>query len=187
MGLVKFDFVTGSRRNSALATLDGIDVMGSRLGHENQTFQDRSGKIAGVEAINFITIATPHLGSRGHRQVPMFCGVRGLEKVGYHSSVVVRRTGRHLYLKDKANGQRQTSLLVQMANDSEHLKFISALQSFKRRVVYANVHSDPLEIDLVGWSTSSIRHQIQLPMIKNLVRSGRYPHILKEDAENITK
>ncbi|CAI9303153.1 unnamed protein product [Lactuca saligna] len=206
-----------SRRNSALATLDGIDVMGSRLadevisviarnpnvekisfiGHslgglisryaiaklytQNQTYQDRSGKIAGIEAINFITVATPHLGSRGHRQVPMFCGVRGLEKVGYHSSVVVRRTGRHLYLKDKANGQ--TPLLVQMANDSEDLKFISALQSFKRRVVYANVHSD----HLVGWSTSSIRNQIQLPKMKNLVRSGRYPHVLKEDAENITK
>nr|KAJ0213935.1 hypothetical protein LSAT_V11C400198300 [Lactuca sativa] len=140
MGLVKFDFITGSRRNSTLATLDGIDVMGSRLAHEvisviernpkvekisfighslgglisryaiaklytqNQTYQDRSGKIAGVEAINFITIATPHLDSRGHRQVPMFCGVRGLEKVGYHSSVVVRRTGRHLYLKDNDNG-----------------------------------------------------------------------------------
>ncbi|CAI9278408.1 unnamed protein product [Lactuca saligna] len=106
----------GSRHNSALATLDGIDVMGSKLadevismiernpkvekisfiGHslgglisryaiaklytQNQTYQDRSGKIAGVEAINFITVATPHLGSRGHKQVPMFCGVRGLEK-----------------------------------------------------------------------------------------------------------
>ncbi|CAH1444020.1 unnamed protein product [Lactuca virosa] len=203
-----------SRRNSALATLDGIDVMGSRLADEVISViarnpnvekisfighslgglisryaiaklytqnQDRCGKIAEIEAINFITVATPHLGSRGHRQVPMFCGVRGLEKVGYHSSVVVRRTGRHLYLKDKANGQ--TPLLVQMVNDSEDLKFISALQSFKRRVVYANVHSD----HLVGWSTSSIRHQIQLPKIKNLVRSGRYPHILKEDAENITK
>ncbi|KAL7596422.1 hypothetical protein Lser_V15G28921 [Lactuca serriola] len=137
-----------TRRNSALAAPDGIDVMGSRLadevisviernpkvekisfiGHslgglisryaiaklyvQNQTYQDRSGKIVGVEAINFITVATPHLGSRGHRQVRMFCGVRGLEKVGYHSSVVVRRTGRHLYLKDKANRQRQTPLLV---------------------------------------------------------------------------
>nr|KAJ0213110.1 hypothetical protein LSAT_V11C400220860 [Lactuca sativa] len=204
--LLNFGCIIGSRRNSALATLDGIDVMGSRLADEisfighslgglisryaiaklythNQTYQDRSRKIVGVEAINFITVATPNLGSRGHRQVPMSCGVRGLEKVGYHSSVVVRRTGRHLYLKDKANGQRQTPLLVQMANDSEHLKFISVLQSFKRRVVYANVHSD----HLVGWSTSSIRHQIQLPKIKNLVRSGRYPHILKEDAENITK
>lgn len=27
------------------------------------------GKIAGLEPINFITSATPHLGSRGHKQV----------------------------------------------------------------------------------------------------------------------
>lgn len=27
------------------------------------------GKIAGLEPINFITYATPHLGSRGHKQV----------------------------------------------------------------------------------------------------------------------
>ncbi|KAL6969267.1 hypothetical protein U1Q18_028991, partial [Sarracenia purpurea var. burkii] len=27
------------------------------------------GKIAGLEPMNFITFATPHLGSRGHRQV----------------------------------------------------------------------------------------------------------------------
>ncbi|CAH1414611.1 unnamed protein product [Lactuca virosa] len=67
-------------------------------------------------------VATPYLGSRGHGQVPMFFGVKSLEKIGYHSSVVVRRTRRHLYLKDKANGH--TPLLVQMANDSEHLKFM---------------------------------------------------------------
>lgn len=27
------------------------------------------GKIAGLEPMNFITFATPHLGSRGHKQV----------------------------------------------------------------------------------------------------------------------
>lgn len=30
------------------------------------------GKIAGLEPVNFITSATPHLGSRGHRQVQTF-------------------------------------------------------------------------------------------------------------------
>ena len=28
-----------------------------------------TGRIAGLEPINFITVATPHLGSRGHKQV----------------------------------------------------------------------------------------------------------------------
>lgn len=222
-----------SKCNSALSTLDGIDVMGSRLADEvtsvierhpnlqkisfighslgglisryaiaklyiqnytNQAIQENgnhtsvasndhisNGKIAGMEPVNFITVASPHLGSRGHRQVPMFCGVRSLERLGYHTSVIVRKTGRHLFLKDKANGQ--TPLLVQMANDSQDLKFISALRSFKRRVVYANALSD----HLVGWSTSSIRPRSELPKLKNLVRSGRYPHILKEGASNTTK
>ncbi|KAI3801765.1 hypothetical protein L1987_29879 [Smallanthus sonchifolius] len=230
-----------SQRNSALATLDGVDVMGTRLadevisviqrhpnlqkvsfiGHslggliaryavaklytqdctnescqvngnykpvEKSTTQvnlrsehNSTGKIGGLEPINFITVASPHLGSRGHRQVPMFCGIRSLEKLGYHTSGVLKRTGRNVYLKDKPDGQ--PPLLVQMANDTEDLKFISALQSFKRRVVYANVLSD----HLVGWSTSSIRHRSELPKRKNLTRSGRYPHILKEGTINTPK
>lgn len=28
-----------------------------------------NGKIAGLEPMNFVTVATPHLGSRGHKQV----------------------------------------------------------------------------------------------------------------------
>ncbi|KAI7750187.1 hypothetical protein M8C21_026284 [Ambrosia artemisiifolia] len=230
-----------SKSNSALATLDGVDVMGTRLADEvisviqrypnldkisfighslggliaryavaklytqdcaNQLYQGNgnyrseeksitqvnlcsdhvsNGKIGGLEPINFITIASPHLGSRGHRQVPMFCGIRSLERLGYHTSGVLKRTGRHVYLKDKLNGQ--PPLLVQMANDTEDLKFISALKSFKRRVVYANVLSD----HLVGWSTSSIRSRSELPKRKNLVRSGRYPHILKGGAVNTAK
>lgn len=31
------------------------------------------GKVAGLEPINFITSASPHLGSRGHRQVTNEC------------------------------------------------------------------------------------------------------------------
>nr|XP_043614696.1 putative lipase C4A8.10 [Erigeron canadensis]XP_043614697.1 putative lipase C4A8.10 [Erigeron canadensis] len=225
-----------SQCNSALATLDGIDVMGSRLADEVRSVIERhpnlqkisfighslggliaryaiaklytddytnqvcqlngdcksvasddlssehvsNGKIAGLEPINFITVATPHLGSRGCKQVPMFCGLKGLEKVGFYTSGILKRTGRHVYLKDKPNGR--PPLLVQMANDTEELKFISALQSFKRQVVYANVLSD----HLVGWSTSSIRLQSELPKRKNLERSDRYPHILKEGAANMT-
>ncbi|XP_071710913.1 lipid droplet phospholipase 1-like [Rutidosis leptorrhynchoides] len=215
-----------STRNSALATLDGVDVMGSRLAEEVKSVIERhpnlqkisfighslggliaryavaklytqddtnldsndvcsehicNQKIAGLEPINFITIASPHLGSRGRKQVPMFCGLKSLEKVGFYTSVILKRTGRQVYLKDKSNGH--PPLLVQMANDSEDLKFISALLSFKRQVVYANVLSD----HLVGWSTSSIRHRSELPKRKNLARSSRYPHILKEGTETTPK
>lgn len=30
---------------------------------------DLTGTIGGLEAMNFVTVATPHLGSRGHKQV----------------------------------------------------------------------------------------------------------------------
>ncbi|KAI3824521.1 hypothetical protein L1987_05981 [Smallanthus sonchifolius] len=51
----------------------------------------------------------------------------------------------------------------------------SALQSFKRNVVYANAHFN----HIVGWSTSSIRHKNELPQCRSLVRSGKYPYFLK--------
>ncbi|XP_065628812.1 uncharacterized protein LOC112003436 isoform X7 [Quercus suber] len=94
------------------------------------------GKIAGLEPMNFITFATPHLGSRGHKQVPVFCGFYTMEKVASRASWLLGRTGKHLFLTDKDNGK--PPLLLRMANDCEDLKFISALQSFKRRVTYAN-------------------------------------------------
>nr|XP_043636573.1 uncharacterized protein LOC122607624 [Erigeron canadensis] len=135
-------------------------------------------RIGGLVPINFITIATPHLGTGGHRQVPMFGGSNTVEKVAHHISWVLGRTGRHLFLADnKAHGQ--PPLLLQMVNDSEDLKFLSALQSFKRHVVYANAHFD----HIVGWSTSSIRRRNELPQRKLLVRSDKYPHIIKGDLD----
>ncbi|XP_068312410.1 uncharacterized protein [Pyrus communis] len=50
----------------------------------------------------------------------------------------------------------------------------SALQSFKRRVAYANVRFD----HLVGWSTSSLRRKKELPKLKNLSRDDKYRHIV---------
>ncbi|KAJ0615583.1 putative alpha/Beta hydrolase [Helianthus annuus] len=142
-----------------------------------------SERIAGLVPINFITIATPHLGTGGHKQVPMFGGSNTVEKVANQISWVLGRTGRHLFLTDKAHGQ--PPLLLQMVNDCEDLKFFSALQSFRRHVVYANAHFD----HIVGWSTSSIRRRNELPQRKHLVRSGKYPHILKgeQDTTNTAK
>lgn len=38
--------------------------------HPNSTFDSKAeGTICGLEAVNFITVATPHLGSRGNKQV----------------------------------------------------------------------------------------------------------------------
>ncbi|KAH9755942.1 DUF676 domain-containing protein [Citrus sinensis] len=98
------------------------------------------GKIAGLEPVNFITCATPHLGSRGHEQVPVFCGFYTLEKVAARGSWLLGRTGKHLFLTDRNEGK--PPLLLRMVSDCEDLKFLSALQSFRRRVVYANARFD---------------------------------------------
>ncbi|PNY07769.1 hypothetical protein L195_g004273 [Trifolium pratense] len=108
----------------------------------NQECHDRKyeGKIAGLEPINFITSATPHLGCRGHKQVPLFCGFYSLENVASRLSRFLGKTGKHLFLTDGKNGK--PPLLLQMVRDSEDIKFMSALRSFKRRVAYANIRYD---------------------------------------------
>ncbi|KAJ6863167.1 hypothetical protein NC652_039888 [Populus alba x Populus x berolinensis] len=114
-------------------------------------------RIAGLEPVNFITFATPHLGSRGNKQLPILCGLPFLERRASQTAhLIVGRTGKHLFLTDNDNG---IPLLLQMVNDSDGLRFISALRAFKRRVVYANANYD----HIVGWGTSSIRRQNELP------------------------
>ncbi|KAJ1409790.1 hypothetical protein SESBI_22416 [Sesbania bispinosa] len=172
----------------AIAKLYGRDIsreLSQGNGHcESQTSDQQShdrkyeGKIAGLEPINFITSATPHLGSRGHNQVPLFCGFHFLEKAVSGISWFIGKTGKHLFLTDGNNGK--PPLLLQMVRDSEDIKFISALRSFKRRVAYSNVRHDKL----VGWSTSSIRHRNELPKRRHLSRHEEYPHIVNIETAN---
>ncbi|KAL4385079.1 hypothetical protein GQ457_15G007360 [Hibiscus cannabinus] len=46
--------------------------------------EEAEGTIGGLEAMNFITVATPHLGSRGNKQVPFLFGVTAFEKAAKH-------------------------------------------------------------------------------------------------------
>ncbi|XP_023535758.1 putative lipase ROG1 [Cucurbita pepo subsp. pepo] len=149
---------------------------GSRDQSNGEEFKE---KIAGLEPINFITFATPHLGSRGHKQVPMCCGFYALEKVAICTSYLFGRTGRHLFLLDKDSGN--CPLLLHMAGDHEDLKFLSALQSFRRRVTYANMRYD----NVVGWSTSSIRRRTELPKLKGLSGDGKYPYIVNVETPKV--
>eukprot|EP00268_Persea_americana_P063821 TRINITY_DN8326_c0_g1_i1.p1 TRINITY_DN8326_c0_g1~~TRINITY_DN8326_c0_g1_i1.p1 ORF type:complete len:438 (+),score=76.66 TRINITY_DN8326_c0_g1_i1:345-1658(+) len=135
-------------------------------------------RVAGLEPMNFITFASPHLGSWGHKQLPFLCGLPFLERRASQTAHwIVGRTGKHLFLTD--NDEGQPPLLLQMVNDSEDLKFISALRSFKRRVAYANANFD----HIVGWRTSSIRRQHELPKYHLLVKDHKYPHIVYVDRE----
>ncbi|KAK3029127.1 hypothetical protein RJ639_038832 [Escallonia herrerae] len=134
------------------------------------------GNIAGLEPVNFITSASPHLGSRGHKQVPVFCGFYTMEKVASRTSWFLGRTGKNLFLTDTDGGK--PPLLLQMVSDCEDLQFMSALRSFKRRVAYANARFD----HLVGWSTSSLRRRNELPKRHQLSRHDKYPHIVNVEA-----
>ncbi|XP_010478272.1 PREDICTED: putative lipase C4A8.10 isoform X2 [Camelina sativa] len=115
------------------------------------------GRIAGLEPINFITLATPHLGVRGRKQLPFLLGVPILEKLAAPiAPFFVGRTGSQLFLTDgKAD---KPPLLLRMASDTHDLKFLSSLGAFRSRIIYANVSYD----HMVGWRTSSIRRETEL-------------------------
>lgn len=141
----------------------------------NQSFEET---VAGLEPVNFITVATPHLGSSGHKQLPLLCGLPLLEKGASQTAHwIVGRSGKHLFLTDKDNGK--PPLLLRMVNDSDDLKFMSGLRSFKRRVAYANANYD----HVVGWRTSSIRRQNELPKSNLQIKDQKYPHIVNVEQE----
>lgn len=141
--------------------------------------QSYEAKIAGLEPMNFITFATPHLGSRGNKQLPLLCGLPFLERRASQTAhLVAGRSGKHLFLMDSDGGK--PPLLLRMVDDSDDLKFISALHAFKRRVAYANANFD----QMVGWRTSSIRRQNELPKSNLIVNDEKYPHIVYVEGEN---
>ncbi|KAI3961482.1 hypothetical protein MKX01_001218 [Papaver californicum] len=136
---------------------------GKSLVEKNTKFVDLleepyQGRIAGLKPLNFITFATPHLGSKGHKQLPFLFGLPFLEKrVSQAAHWIVGKTGKHLFLTD--NDDDGLPLLLRWMS--------SALRSFKRRVAYANANYD----HMVGWRTSSIRRQHELPqMIRGLTQ-----------------
>ncbi|GMH08763.1 hypothetical protein Nepgr_010603 [Nepenthes gracilis] len=141
----------------------------------NESVENLRGTIVGLEAMNFITVATPHLGSRGNKQIPFLFGLTAFEKIASRMSHwIYRRTGTHLFLGDDNEGK--PPLLKRMVEDHSEYPFISALQAFSRRVAYSNVAYD----HIVGWRTSSIRRVSELPKWKGSINE-KYPHIVYEE------
>ncbi|OVA13285.1 protein of unknown function DUF676 [Macleaya cordata] len=140
--------------------------------HENSASSLKRGTIAGLEPINFVTLATPHLGVRGRKQLPFLLGVSILEKLAAPiAPILAGRTGRQLFLTD--DKPSRPPLLLRMASDCEDGQFISALGAFTCRILYANVSYD----HMVGWRTSSIRREREL--IKPPQRSlDGYKHVV---------
>ncbi|XP_039016231.1 uncharacterized protein LOC120146807 [Hibiscus syriacus] len=132
----------------------------------------RRGMIAGLEPVSFITLATPHLGVRGRKQLPFLLGVPFLEKLAPPiAPVIFGRTGKQLFLTD--DKPSRPPLLLRMASDCEDGKFLTALSAFRSRTLYANVSYD----HMVGWRTSSIRREKEL--VKPPLRSlDGYKHVV---------
>jgi len=146
----------------------------SENAQQNLTDENR-GTIYGLEAVNFITVASPHLGSRGNKQVPFLFGVTAIEIFAcciIH--LIFGRTGKHLFLTDNDDGQ--PPLLQRMVDNWGDLQFMSALRAFRRRVAYSNVRHD----HIVGWRTSSIRQDSELPKWVDSTNKI-YPHIVYEE------
>ncbi|CAM6014329.1 unnamed protein product [Sphagnum balticum] len=133
------------------------------------------GSIAGLEPINFITVATPHLGSKGNRHVPFLFGISTLERVApMISHWFIGRTGRHLFLAD---GKKTLQPLLQrMVTDCHEGRFMSALWAFKQRTAYANIVYD----HMVGWRTASIRRESEMPQVL-ISTIESYPHIVRDE------
>lgn len=174
-GLTKISFIAhslgGLVARYAIAVLYKPGEPGSD--HPNPT-------IAGLEPVNFITVATPHLGSRGNENLPLLMGLSVLEKLAILiAHWIVGVTGRHLYMTDGNPKKGEKPLLVQMVTDKP-LPFSSSLAAFKNRTAYANVSSD----HAVGWRTASIRRKSELPVINLEPVDVKYPHIVRDECED---
>ncbi|KAI3510590.1 hypothetical protein L1887_17704 [Cichorium endivia] len=123
----------------------------------NNIDEKQDGMIAGLEAINFITLATPHLGVRGNKQLPFLLGVPILEKIAAPMApIFVGRTGSQLFLTD--GKPDKPPLLLRMTTNCDEGHYMSALGAFRYRILYANASYD----HMVGRRTSSIRRESEL-------------------------
>ncbi|VFQ97101.1 unnamed protein product [Cuscuta campestris] len=130
------------------------------------------GLIAELEPVSFITLATPHFGVRGKNQLPFLFGLSILEKLAVSmASIFAGKSGSQLFLTDEE--PNKPPLLLRMASDCEDGKFISALGTFRSRIVYANTCYD----HIVGWRTSSIRRKTEVIEVPTQSLDG-YKHVV---------
>nr|CAC39063.1 putative protein [Oryza sativa] len=121
------------------------------------------GTIHGLEAVNFITVASPHLGSRGNKQVPFLFGFTAIETfASYIIHLIFGKTGKHLFLTDNDDGK--PPLLLRMWTDSgskiyPHIVYeeLSKAETMNQCTDVADVDSCMLEerllrgLKLVSW------------------------------------
>ncbi|TVU28868.1 hypothetical protein EJB05_20404 [Eragrostis curvula] len=179
-------FVHRSQSNHSKLTYDGVDIMGERLAEElrfegymvtyyfimqvRQVVQRRTN----LRKISFVAHSLGGLVTRyaiGKLYEPSTTEAFSLdtEKLSDEQKV-----------PDVDRDDGKPPLLLRMVQDCDDGKFMSALRSFKRRVAYANITYD----HIVGWRTSSIRRQHELPKLKLTAHDQKYPHIINVDKGN---
>ena len=206
--------VHSTRANSYFQTFDGVDVCSERLASEvlaiveaNRSLKNISvighslggvlarhalsrlyredGTIAGLTPLQYITLATPHVGvsPTSPSALPFLEWIGGREErlLGnrfqpvkktlatispYVGSLAIRRTGSQLFLTD-TDGSAGRPLLIDMALNQ---RFLAPLKAFRRRVAYANVSGD----HLVAWQGSALaRMHESSPTEDDIFQTGR--------------
>ncbi|PHT50925.1 hypothetical protein CQW23_10672 [Capsicum baccatum] len=195
-----------STSNCSRLTFDGVDIMGTRLAEEVLSVIKQHPHLQKISFVGHslgglicrYAIAKLYEQKSARRacgedmecsldgstnssveEAPAFCGLYSFENAAASSSWLLGRSGRHLFLKDSDEGK---PLLLRMASDSEDLPFISALQSFQRRVAYANTCFDYL----VGWSTSSLRRRSELPKVQSYCINSDGADVIQHMIDNFT-
>eukprot|EP00922_Rhytidocystis_sp_ex-Travisia-forbesii_P063502 GHVS01094471.1.p1 GENE.GHVS01094471.1~~GHVS01094471.1.p1 ORF type:complete len:654 (+),score=183.63 GHVS01094471.1:355-2316(+) len=151
-------------------SLEYVSVVGFSLGGLiaryvlRGLYNDQDKTVVGLQPLDFITAATPHLGLRAYSSV-----WRRLERLRHKvTELFCKQTGKELLLADgeeeggkdvtpsssSSAGASRRSLLFRLTDD----EFVKPLRCFQRRLLYANARSDLL----VPFATAAIDHEAEV-------------------------
>lgn len=126
-------------------------------------YDTMTGLIAGLEPLNFISIATPHLGFE-----PFYRGLFPTPLLNFIMHTFIGQTGFDLNLTD------DNRLLYNMATSDQYL---IPLKAFRRRRLYANLNGD----FMVPFTTASIDERLELGL--EMSPNAAIVHIIPEKEE----
>jgi hypothetical protein len=120
-----------------------------------------------IEPVNFVTIASPHLGTQKPTQYSMSRFYNFLQKS------VLTRVGKQFTMEDKYFEDKP--LLLTMADPA--FDFFKGLRMFKQRVIFANIDFDRS----VRFTTASLGHKNPYQKYNHKVVDPKYPVIVSCD------
>jgi hypothetical protein len=120
-----------------------------------------------LKPFNFVTLATPHLGTTRPVQFSIARIYNSLQ------AAVLTRVGPQFTVKD--NYLHGTPLLIIMADPN--YDFFKGLKLFKNRVVFANIDKDRS----VRYTTASMLHKNPYTKYQHIAIDPKYPSIVRHD------